>query len=235
MTTPGSDILRTDQLSLSYGSQHVVRDVSIAFTDPQTVAVTGPSGSGKTSLLHCLSGLDRRATGSVSLLGKELGTLGPDELAHLRLSHVGFVFQSADLVPELTLRQNIALPLELARTPRRQVAERVAELVGALGLAESADRRPGQVSGGQAQRCAVARAVVARPRVVFADEPTGALDQANREVVLEMLMSQVRAIDGLLLTVTHDPEVADQFERRVRLSDGRVIGDDMDADRAGVV
>jgi len=235
VTTPGSDILRADQLSLSYGAQQVVRDVSIAFTAPQTVAVTGPSGSGKTSLLHCLSGLDRRATGSVSLLGHELGTLGPDELAQLRLSHVGFVFQSADLVPELTLRQNIALPLQLARAPRRHVAERVAELVEGLGLAESADRRPGQVSGGQAQRCAVARAVVARPRVVFADEPTGALDQANRDVVLEMLISQVRAIDGLLVTVTHDPEVADRFERRVGLSDGRVIGDDTEADHADVV
>lgn len=232
MSTPGRDILRTERLSLRYQSEQVVRDVSVAFSEPQTVAITGPSGSGKTSLLYCLSGLERRATGSVFVLGHELGALSPDDLAELRLSSVGFVFQSSDLVPELTLRQNIALPLQLARVSRRQVTDRVNELMSALGLAESADRRPSQVSGGQAQRCAVARAVVARPRIVFADEPTGALDQANRDVVLQLLMAQVHEIEGLLVTVTHDPEVAAQFERQLALSDGRVVSDETKAERA---
>lgn len=229
-----SDILRAERLSLSYGAQQVLREVSIRFDQPETVAITGLSGSGKTSLLYCLSGLERDIGGSVTLLGHELGELSADELAELRLSQVGFVFQSSDLVPELTLRQNIALPLQLARVPRRRVTARVDELVLRLGLQESADRRPSQVSGGQAQRCAVARAVVALPKIVFADEPTGALDRANRDIVLQMLVDQVREIDGLLVTVTHDPEVAAQFDRQITLSDGEVIHDLARPGRASV-
>jgi putative ABC transport system ATP-binding protein len=233
--TPPDEILRADRLCLSYQSQEVIREVSVVFPGPQTVAITGPSGSGKTSLLYCLSGLEKTRMGSVFLLGNELGALNPDELAELRLRNVGFVFQSSDLVAELTLRENIALPLQLARVRRREIRERVEELIDALGLAESANRKPSQVSGGQAQRCAVARAVVARPRVVFADEPTGALDQANRDVVLQMLMNQVRDIGGLLVTVTHDADVAAEFDRQIGLSDGRVISDFVRDERAFIL
>jgi putative ABC transport system ATP-binding protein len=218
-----SELLRAEDVRLSYGQSEVLRGVSLTFGEPGSVAITGPSGSGKTSLLYALSGLERDVTGSVTLLGKDILALTPDELADLRLANVGFVFQSSDLVPELTLRQNIALPLQLAGLSRRAVSARVEELLVALGLTESADRRPNQVSGGQAQRCAVARAVVARPRVVFADEPTGALDQSNRDVVLHLLLQQVQVIGGLLLAVTHDPQVAARFDRVVSLSDGRVV------------
>lgn len=216
-------VLRADQLSLTYDDRPVVQDVSLSFDAPGTVAVTGPSGSGKTSLLHCLAGLERDHVGTVTLLGRDFASLSADELAALRLGSVGFVFQSSDLVPELTLRQNIALPLELARVSRREVGARVDELVERLGLGESASRRPNRVSGGQAQRCAVARAVVARPRVVFADEPTGALDCENREIVLDLLLDEVRAIEGLLVAVTHDPDVAARFDDQVVLTDGRVV------------
>ncbi|MFL6060666.1 MAG: ABC transporter ATP-binding protein [Marmoricola sp.] len=218
-----TEILRAEALTLSYGSTEVLRGVSVVFPGPETVAITGPSGSGKTSLLYSLSGLERGARGSVRMLDTELTELSPDALSDLRLRNVGFVFQSSDLVPELTLRQNVALPLQLAGTPRREVATRVDELLDRLGLGSSADRRPGQVSGGQAQRCAVARAVVARPLVVFADEPTGALDQENREVVLGLLIDEVRALEGLLITVTHDPDVAARFERRISLLDGVIV------------
>lgn len=210
---------------MSYRSQQVLREVSLEVGASESVAITGPSGSGKTSLLYSLSGLEPRATGRVRLLGHDLAGLSADALADLRLRHVGFVFQSADLVPELTLRQNIALPLELAGVRRRAVAARADELIATLGLAGSADRRPAQVSGGQAQRCAVARAVVASPSVVFADEPTGALDQANREVVLGLLLDQVSQIGSALITVTHDAEVAARFERRIGLADGAVVAD----------
>ena len=220
-----TELLRADELSLSYGKQEVLRQVSLSFPSVGSVAITGPSGSGKTSLLYGLSGLERGITGSVRLLGHELRDLSADALCDLRLRHVGFVFQSSDLVPELTLRQNIALPMELARIGRRRVSARVQELLAMLDLEQSADRRPGHVSGGQAQRCAVARAVVARPSVVFADEPTGALDQQNRDVVLALLLEQVRNIDGLLVTVTHDPDVASRFERRICLVDGIVVAD----------
>ena len=221
-----NDIIRAVDLALSYGSQPVLRGVSLAFDRPESVAITGPSGSGKTTLLYVLSGLERATAGSVSLLGKKLSALSADAVSNLRLSGVGFVFQSSDLVPELTLRQNIGLPLLLAGVGRRAVGARVDELVSTLGLEESAGRRPSQVSGGQAQRCAVARAVVARPKVVFADEPTGALDQQNRSVVLGLLLDQVRRIEGLLVTVTHDPQIAAQFDRILELVDGRVVGDD---------
>lgn len=217
--------MRAEGLSLSYGQEPVLRDVSVAFPEPEAVAITGPSGSGKTSLLYGLSGLERRVSGSVFLLGEDVTRLSADALANVRLQRFGFVFQSSDLVPELTLRQNVALPLQLARTPRAEVRDRVNELLIKLDLAESADRRPAQVSGGQAQRCAVARAVVARPKVVFADEPTGALDRRNREVVLDLLLDQVRQIDALLVTVTHDPGVASRHQRRISLQDGEVVED----------
>ncbi|GAA4702629.1 ABC transporter ATP-binding protein [Nocardioides conyzicola] len=220
-----TEILRANELSLRYGQQQVLREVSVTFPRPEAVAVTGPSGSGKTSLLYALSGLERGVTGSVWLLGHRLDELDADRLSDLRLHNVGFVFQSADLVPELTLRQNIALPLQLAGTSRRSVRERVEELVETLGLTQSADRRPSQVSGGQAQRCAVGRSVALRPAIVFADEPTGALDQHNRDVVLDLLLDQVRQIDGLLVAVTHDPEVASRFDRSISLTDGVITGD----------
>ncbi len=218
-------ILSADGLSIRYGANTVLAHVSLDFERSESVAITGPSGSGKTTLLYCLAGLERDVTGTVALHGQILSDLDPDELARLRLNNVGFVFQSADLVPELTLRQNIALPLELAGMRRRQVRERVTELLAMLDLDKSADRRPAQVSGGQAQRCAVARAVVARPSVVFADEPTGALDSKNRDQVLELLLDQVRRIGGLLITVTHDLDVAERFDRRIALVDGRVVDD----------
>lgn len=209
-------------LSLSYEHAEVLTNISLAFESGESVAITGPSGSGKTSLLYCLAGLEHATSGTVKLLGADVASLSPDRLSDLRLRNVGFVFQSADLVPELTLRQNIALPLELAGSRRRAVRERVEELVAELGLGESADRRPAQVSGGQAQRCAVARAVVAQPKVVFADEPTGSLDGRNRDAVLDLLLAQVHRLGGLLITVTHDPEVAARFQRQVQLLDGHV-------------
>lgn len=223
--TRADGFLRAKELTLAYGSTQVLRGVKLSFEQAQAVAITGPSGSGKTSLLYCLSGLESAAQGSVVLLGQELLALSPDARANLRLRNVGFVFQSSDLVPELTLRQNIALPLELAHVSRRQVQQRVDELVEALDLRESGDRRPSQVSGGQAQRCAVARSVAAKPSIVFADEPTGALDQSNRDIVLGLLLAQVRIIGGLLITVTHDHDVAARFDRTISLVDGTVRAD----------
>jgi putative ABC transport system ATP-binding protein len=204
---------------------HVLRDISFSLAQGETVAITGPSGSGKTTLLYALSGLERVDSGHVTLLGSPIVGMSAELLSELRLARVGFVFQSADLVPELTLRQNMSLPLELARAGRRDAQERVQQLAEALDLAECADRKPNQVSGGQAQRCAVGRAVATRPAVVFADEPTGALDSTNRERVLDLLLEQVRLCNALLVTVTHDADVAARFSRRIGLVDGRVVAD----------
>lgn len=210
---------------LSYRDEPVLRGIDLDLAVDSQVAITGASGSGKTSLLYVLAGLERRHTGWVSLLGRDLGELDDDELADLRLRRAGFVFQSADLVPELTLAENVALPLRLARHPRAATRDRVRELIARLGLEGCADRRPAQVSGGQAQRCAVARAVAARPAVVFADEPTGALDQQHRGAVLDLLRAEVAELRGLLVVVTHDSEVAESLHRRVVLVDGLVVAD----------
>lgn len=220
-----SPILSAEGLSIGFRHEDVLRDISLVFDVAEAVAITGPSGSGKTTLLYCLAGLERGIRGCVRLLGRSLDGLDAAELAELRLRNVGFVFQSSDLVPELTLRQNVALPLELAGVRRRAVRHRVDELLHALDLADEADRRPAQVSGGQAQRCAVARAVALRPSVVFADEPTGALDTKNRDRVMSLLLQQVADISGLLVTVTHEVEVASRFDRRIDLADGRVVCD----------
>ena len=222
---PRASVLKATSVCVDYGAQHVLRKVSVFMAAAEDVAIVGASGSGKTTLLYALSGLEKISSGSVSLLGQSLAQLSADGLCELRLRRVGFVFQSADLVPELTLAENVALPLELAGTPRRERTERVRELVAGLDLTECADRRPRQVSGGQAQRCAVARAVAARPAVVFADEPTGALDTRNRERVLDLLHDQVAGVGALLVTVTHDPEVAARSRRVISLRDGRIESD----------
>jgi putative ABC transport system ATP-binding protein len=217
------EVLRADALRVSLGGHEVLHGIDIALGADRSVAVTGPSGSGKSTLLYALAGLERASSGSVSALGADLSLLDPDELSDLRLRRFGFVFQSADLVPELSLRENIALPLELAGARRSEVRARVDELVERLGLSGSASRRPSQVSGGQAQRAAVARAVVAGPAVVLADEPTGALDSGNRDAVLKLLFEQVSRCRALLVLVTHDPDVAALCAEQVHLLDGRVV------------
>jgi putative ABC transport system ATP-binding protein len=152
----------------------------------------------------------------------DLSSLGTEALAAVRRQHFGFVFQFAELVPELSLRDNISLPLELLRVPRRERQERVEHLLAKLDLSEHADRRPSQVSGGQAQRAAVGRALVHRPSVVFADEPTGSLDSRNGQVVLELFLAASRDIGAAVVLVTHDPNVASWADREVVVRDGRV-------------
>lgn len=208
-------------LDVVLGGRRVVSSVSLELGPATTVAVTGPSGSGKTTLLHALAGLQTADAGHVRALGHDLAELEIEELSALRLAHYGFVFQSADLVPELSIRENVALPLELAGARRSEVRSRVDALLDELDLQECARRRPDEVSGGQAQRAAVARAVVARPAIVLADEPTGALDTANRDVVLDLLLDQVATCGALLVLVTHDAEVAARCEHQVAMLDGR--------------
>jgi len=219
---PAAHALLVEGLCVDLGGQRVLSSVDLAFPGATTVAVTGPSGAGKSTLLNALGGLLPAASGRVVVEGHDLHALSDEERAELRLRAVGFVLQSSGLVPELSLRENIALPLELAGARRKDVRARVTELVEQLGLTACAHRRPGEVSGGQAQRAAVARAVVARPAVVLADEPTGALDSANRDVVLDLLLDQVARSGSLLVLVTHDPQVAARCARQVRIVDGRV-------------
>lgn len=209
-------------VSLSFGGVLALDGVDLTVAKGETVALVGVSGSGKSSLLYCMSGLLSPTSGSVEVAGIQLAGLSSEELAAFRRRHLGFVFQFSELVPELTLRDNIALPLELNGERGAAVRRRTDELIDALDLGERADARPARVSGGQAQRAAVARAIAHRPAVVFADEPTGALDSTNGEAVLAALLQLSHENGATVVLVTHDHTVAGRADRVVTLEDGRI-------------
>lgn len=186
------------------------------------LAVMGPSGSGKTTLLHCAAGLDRPDGGTVTIDGTDLAGLGEQRLTRFRRARVGFVFQGLNLLPYLTARQNVELPLRLAGT--RIERTRVRTLLAAVGMAELADRLPAELSGGQQQRLAVARALIAGPAVVFADEPTGALDSTAAAQVLGLLRTAATDLGQTIVMVTHDPVAAAHADAVVYLLDGQVVG-----------
>ncbi|MEU0812136.1 ABC transporter ATP-binding protein [Streptomyces sp. NPDC005970] len=203
--------------------------VTLGFAEGTMTAVMGPSGSGKSTLLHCAAGLDRPTSGRVVIGGTETGELDETALTLLRRDRIGFVFQSFNLVSALTAEQNVALPLRLAG--RRPDPAQVAAALAEVGLADRAGHRPDRLSGGQQQRIAIARALIARPAVLFADEPTGALDITTSRAVLGLLRGLVDRHRQTLVMVTHDPAAAAWADRVVFLADGRVA--DEIADRPG--
>ena len=190
----------------------------------ETVAIVGPSGSGKTTLLGLLAGLDRPSGGRVLLDGTDMGALSEDDRAKLRREKIGFVFQSFQLIPTLTARENVAVPLDLAGTGGG--AARADELLERVGLGGRGHHYPTQLSGGEQQRVAVARAFIHRPSILFADEPTGNLDAATGERVIELMMELNREIGTTLVLVTHDPDLARRARRVIRLADGAVVSDE---------
>ena len=195
--------------------------VSCAFVKGTFTAVMGPSGSGKSTFLHCAAGLDRPSTGSVYLGDVELGRLSENDLSVLRRERVGFVFQSFNLVPSLTAAQNIILPLRLAK--REPDREWLAEVIERVGLAKRVKHKPGELSGGQQQRVAIARALVTHPHVIFADEPTGALDTRTSKDILLLLRQAVDSLEQTVVMVTHDPIAASYADAVVFLADGVVV------------
>jgi putative ABC transport system ATP-binding protein len=214
------------------GAVLALDEVSAAFEPGTFTAIMGPSGSGKTTLVQCAAGLDRPDRGTVRIAGTELTGLSERRLAQLRRRQVGFVFQSFNLLPSLTAAQNVILPLRLAgERPRRRVARDALALVG---LADWARHRPAQLSGGQQQRVAIARALVTEPEVVFADEPTGALDTRTARALLSMLRDAIDRGGRTLIMVTHDPVAAAFADRVVFLADGRIV-DELAAPRADIV
>ncbi|MFI7027974.1 ABC transporter ATP-binding protein [Microbispora rosea] len=198
-------------------------DVTIGFGAGTFTAVMGPSGSGKSTLLQCAAGLDRPSAGRVVVDGRDLAALGDRKLTLLRRDRIGFVFQSFNLLPSLTAEQNIGLPLRLAG--RRPDRELVRQSLAAVGLAERAGHRPAEMSGGQQQRVSIARALVTRPAVLFADEPTGALDANTSRDVLHLLRTLVDRQAQTIVMVTHDAVAASYADRVVFLADGRVFGE----------
>lgn len=215
-------MLTAQEVSVRYGDTVALVKASVTVSRGEVVALVGPSGSGKSTLLYCMAGLLRPGSGQVLLDGRDILALSDDERSDIRRRHFGFVFQFAELVPEFTLRQNIALPLELNGVGRQERRRRVDDLIGLLGLTAQADRRPARVSGGQAQRAAVARAIAHRPAVLFADEPTGALDSENGSVVLEALIGLAGDSGSAVVLVTHDASIAARADRVVTVHDGHV-------------
>ncbi|MFJ8933753.1 ABC transporter ATP-binding protein [Streptomyces sp. NPDC102364] len=200
------------------GAVHALAGVDLALPRGTFTAVMGPSGSGKSTFLQCAAGLDRPSAGSVHLGGTEITGMSENRLTELRRSRLGFVFQAFNLLPSLTVEQNVLLPLRLAG--RRQDRRRAAAMLAQVGLADKARRRPGELSGGQQQRVAVARALVTSSDVVFADEPTGALDTGTAAEVLGLLRNAVDHLGATVVMVTHDPAAAAWADRVLFLADG---------------
>jgi len=200
-----------------------LRGVSLDVPAGQFTAVMGPSGSGKSTLMHLLAGLDRPSAGIVHIGGEEISSMPDRRLTKLRRRHIGFVFQSFNLLPTLTAEENVLLPLTIARI--KPPAGALDALLDRVGLTERRDHKPAELSGGQQQRVAIARALIAKPTVLFADEPTGNLDSAAGTAVLALLRDAV-AIDGqTTVMVTHDPRAAATADRVLFLADGRIVGD----------
>ncbi|KPL32238.1 macrolide ABC transporter ATP-binding protein [Streptomyces anulatus] len=218
---PEGSLLAAHDLRKTYGSTPALDGASFSVHPGEVVAVMGPSGSGKSTLLHCLAGIITPDSGTITYAGRELSAMSDAERSALRRSDFGFVFQFGQLVPELTCVENVALPLRLNGV-KRKAAERTAlEWMERLEVDDLGTKRPGEVSGGQGQRVAVARALAASPKVIFADEPTGALDSLNGERVMELLTEAARSANVAVVLVTHEARVAAYSDRDVTVRDGR--------------
>jgi putative ABC transport system ATP-binding protein len=202
----------------------VLTDVSLDVPAGQFLAIAGPSGSGKSTLLGLIAGLDQPTAGRIEVAGVDITALDEDALARFRRDHVGYVFQSFHLLPTLTAQENVAVPLELAG--EAGAAERAASLLAEVGLAERAHHYPVQLSGGEQQRVAVARAMARRPALLLADEPTGNLDSATGKQIIELLVGTNRRLGSTLVLVTHDTALAAHADRVVTLRDGRIVSDE---------
>ncbi len=215
-------LLHGHDLYRSFGQTPALQGATLSVRAGEIIAVMGPSGSGKSTLLHCLAGIFAPDKGEVWFDGQRLDEMGDARRTQLRRTDFGFVFQFGQLVPELTVADNVAIPLLLGRTSRGQAYARARSWLDRVGLADLGGRRTGELSGGQAQRVALARALVSQPRVLFADEPTGSLDSATGDNVMDLLAGAARREHTAVVLVTHDARVARSADRTVTMHDGRV-------------
>ena len=218
----GGSLIEARDLELSFGATPALRGASLAADAGEMLAVMGPSGSGKSTLLYCLAGILQPSAGEVWFGGRRIDTLGETERSALRRDRFGFVFQSGQLVPELSAVENVALPLLLGGMRRASALAQARPWFGRLGLDGLEGRRSGELSGGQAQRVALARGLITRPAVLFADEPTGSLDSLTGEQVMGLLTEAARDQGSTVILVTHEPRVAAYARREVIVRDGRV-------------
>lgn len=222
---PNEVVISARGLEKTFGRTRALRGVDLDVTAGEVLAVTGPSGSGKSTLLHVVAGVLTPDAGSVQYGDADVARLGKAARSRLRLREFGFVFQFGQLLPDLSALDNVTIPLLLAGTPRSKALAQARAALAELDLGEHADKLPGHMSGGQAQRVAVARALVTNPRVLFADEPTGSLDSLAAERTMEALVHSVRARGASMLIITHDPRTAAYADREVTVRDGRITLD----------
>ena len=215
-------MLELRDITKSFTQQRVLEGISLTVGDGESVAIMGPSGSGKSTLLHCMSGVLVPDQGEVLFDGRDVAAMSDAERSRLRLEHFGFIFQDGQLLPELTATENVALPQIMRGVPRSQAHDEAIDMLTRLGLGAYVDRYPGQLSGGQGQRVAIARALAGPPSVVFADEPTAALDQATGHEVMQQIVAVCQKFGVALVVVTHDPKIADWCSRRVEIRDGLI-------------
>lgn len=215
-------MLELRDITKSFPQQRVLEGISLTVGDGDSVAIMGPSGSGKSTLLHCMSGVLVPDQGEVLFDGRDVAAMSDAERSRLRLEHFGFIFQDGQLLPELTATENVALPQIMRGVSRSQAHNDAVDMLTRLGLGAYVDRYPGQLSGGQGQRVAIARALAGPPSVVFADEPTAALDQATGHEVMQQIVAVCQKFGVTLVVVTHDPKIADWCSRRVEIRDGLI-------------
>lgn len=219
------ELLKATAVTKDFGSTHALAGVDLTVRSGEQLAIMGPSGSGKSTLLHVLSGVLTPTSGDVSFEGTSISAMSDAKRSRLRLERFGFVFQDGQLVPELTAEENVALPLMLKGVKRSAARDQARQWLERFGVLEQRRKRPGEMSGGQAQRVAIARALAPVPSVVFADEPTGALDQATGHEVMQILTTATRMSGATLVLITHDIKVAAWCERLVEIRDGLVHTD----------
>lgn len=217
-------ILEARGLTKSFGPTHAMRGIDLDVLRGEVLAIMGPSGSGKSTLLHTLAAIEAPDQGTVTLHGARIDSLPDAERTILRRTKFGFVFQFGQLVPELSALENVMVPLMLGGVRKNDAERRAREWLARVGLSDRADALPGQLSGGEAQRVAIARALIITPEVLFADEPTGALDSFASEQVMEMIVSLARAEGLTVVMVTHEPMIAAYADREVVVRDGRIEG-----------
>ncbi|MFI6001747.1 ABC transporter ATP-binding protein [Streptomyces sp. NPDC051366] len=219
--TPAGALLSATDLRKAYGPTKALDGAEFSIHPGEVVAVMGPSGSGKSTLLHCLAGIVPPDSGTITYADRELSAMNDAERSALRRSEFGFVFQFGQLVPELSCVENVALPLRLAGAKRKEAERTALQWMERLQVEDLGHKRPGEISGGQGQRIAVARALVTTPRVIFADEPTGALDSLNGELVMQLLTEAARSANTAVVLVTHEARVAAYSDREIVVRDGR--------------
>ena len=218
-------IISVKDIKKAYGKTHALRGVSLRVKKGEVLAIMGPSGSGKSTLLHSLAAIISVDSGEIKLNGKRIDKLPDDKRSILRRTMFGFVFQFGQLVPELTVEDNVALPLLLNNKDKKEAYKKAKRWIAEVGLSGKENNLPGELSGGQAQRIAIARAMVIEPQILFADEPTGSLDTFNSEKVMELFIKTAKEHGTTVIMVTHEPSIAAYADREIVVRDGKIVGE----------